>query len=229
LLVKELTQKKEKVAENKIDVILNGIDTAPFLNNKPDLDLKRKLNIPESSKVVGIIANFRPMKHHYAFVKASAEILKTRSDVEFILVGGEGGQLRNKIEMLAQSLSISDKMHFVGVQKNVIPYLSIMNVGVNCSEGEGLSNAIMEYMVSGVPAVVSNGGGNPDLITHDVNGYVFKVDDHKSLASYTLQLLADSVTCERFTANAFKKIVKEMSLDAMLSKYENYYARLANV
>lgn len=225
-MVKELTERKELVSGVKVDVIYNGIDTDLFRDIRPDLGLKKRLQIPEGNKVVGIVANFRPMKHHYTFVKAANEILKTRKDVDFILVGT--GQLMEETERLAAELKISGSMRFVGPQKNVIPYLSIMDVGVNCSEGEGLSNAIMEYMAAGVPAVVSNAGGNPDLITHNVNGYVFDLDDHGALASLILKLLDDKATSERFVRNALEKVREEMSLHAMLAKYEGFYKRLAN-
>jgi len=225
-MVKELTESKELVSGGKVAVIYNGINTDLFVNMKPDLSFKKKLRIPERNKVVGIVANFRPMKHHYTFIRAAAEILKTRKDVDFILVGT--GQLREDTERLAASLDISERVHFAGPQNNVRPYLSIMDAGVNCSEGEGLSNAVMEYMAAGVPAVVSNAGGNPDLITHDVNGYVFELDDHRSLASFILRLLDDKATRDRFTKNALEKIRREMSLTAILSEYENFYQRLVN-
>jgi glycosyltransferase involved in cell wall biosynthesis len=225
-MVKELTERKELVSGAKVDVIYNGIDTDLFRDIRPRSGVKKTLNIPDRNRVVGIVANFRPMKHHYTFVKAANEILKTRKDVDFLLVGT--GQLKEETERLAAELKISGSMHFAGPQQNVIPYLSIMDVGVNCSEGEGLSNAVMEYMAAGVPAVVSNAGGNPDLITHNVNGYVFDLDDHGALASFILKLLDDKAACERFKSNALEKVREEMSLDAMLAKYEEIYKRLAN-
>lgn len=225
-MVKELTERKELVSGGKVDVIYNGIDTGLFRDILPDLGLKKKLGIPLENRVVGIVANFRPMKHHYTFVKAANEILKTRKDVDFVLVGT--GQLKEETERLAAGLKISERMHFAGPQKNVRPYLSIMDVGVNCSEGEGLSNAVMEYMAAGVPAVVSNAGGNPDLITHEVNGYVFPLDDHAALASFILRLLDDKTAGERFARSALEKVRKEMSLEAMIAKYEGFYKRLAN-
>jgi len=225
-MVKELTERKELVSGAKVDVIYNGIDTDLFRNIKPDKALKKRLGIPEGNRVVGIVANFRPMKHHFTFVKAAAGILKKRRDIDFVLVGT--GQLKEETERLAAGLGVSGSMHFAGPQDDVIPYLSIMDVGVNCSEGEGLSNAIMEYMAAGVPCVVSNGGGNPDLITHDVNGFVFDVDDHAALAGYILRLLDDEEARGRFVGNALKKVKSEMSLKAILARYEDYYQGLVN-
>lgn len=224
--VKELTIKMEKAADDKVGVIYNGIDPAAYRCIERDAKLKASLNIPDGNLVAGIVANFRPMKHHHTFLRAAREVLDARKDVTFILIGR--GPLKDAMEKLAAELRISRDVIFLGSQREVLPYLSIMDVGVNCSEGEGLSNAIMEYMCAGVPCVVSRAGGNTDLIQDGVNGYTFEIDDYKALAAVLLRLFADAGARARFTAEAKVKIEREMSLGVILSKYEELYTRLAN-
>lgn len=223
--VKELTEKKENTNNGKIEVIYNGIDISVFKNLKRDSSLRKSLNIPDNDKVVGIVANFRPMKHHYTFIKAANEILKVRNDIKFILIGA--GPMKEDTEKLGHSLGISNKLHFMGSVKASV-FLPIIDVGVNCSQGEGLSNAVMEYMTAGIPCVVSNAGGNPDLITNNINGYTFELDDYKTLAALILKLIDDEDARKRFIKNAREKIEREMSLETMLSKYETLYEQMAN-
>jgi glycosyltransferase involved in cell wall biosynthesis len=223
--VKALTKSREHAGNGQVEVILNGIDTSGFYNIKKDIALKARLNIPSHDRVVGIVANFRPMKHHTTLIKAAGEISAVRKDVSFVLVGT--GIMRSELESLGASLNIAHKLVFTGPQADIVPYLSIMDVGVNCSEREGLSNAVMEYMAAGIPCVVSNAGGNTDLITHDVNGYLFALDDYKSLANLTIKLLNDQQTVRKFSKNSREKIENEMSLESMLSQYDGLYRRLA--
>jgi glycosyltransferase involved in cell wall biosynthesis len=229
--VEELTKQKEKVNGKKLRVIYNGINSDSFKNLKKNQDLKRQLSIPESNKVVGIVANFRPMKHHHIFIKAAKEILSKRNDVSFILVGAgsDPGSTKEDNEKLARSLDISEHVRFVGPQKQIAPYLSIMDIGVNCSAGEGLSNAIMEYMAAGVPCIVSYAGGNPDLITNNVEGFTFELDNYLALADLTLRLLNDDATRKRFIDNAARKIEETMSTSAMLSNYESLYREIVGL
>lgn len=222
--VKELTISREQAWSDRLGVIYNGIDTSFGRDLERDRALKTKLGIPEGDLVAGIVANFRPMKHHHTFVWAAAEVLKKRTDVTFILIGA--GPLREEAERLAGELGVKKKLLFLGPQKQILPYLSIMDIGVNCSEGEGLSNAVMEYMSAGVPCVVSQAGGNPDLIQDGVNGFTFKIDDHKALASSMLRLFEDAGARAAFTAAARRKIDTEMSLGVILSKYEDLYSGL---
>ncbi|MBI5586785.1 MAG: glycosyltransferase [Deltaproteobacteria bacterium] len=224
--VKELTMEKEGVDSSRIEVFLNGIDTSRFENVRPERALKKSLGIADGNRVVGIVANFRPMKHHTTFLMAAREMLRQRDDVTFLLIGT--GPLKEEMERLSRTLGIAESVRFTNSQKDVIPYLSIMDVGVNCSEGEGLSNAIMEYMSAGVPCVVSEAGGNTDLITNGYNGYTFKIDDHKTLASLILELFDDDAKRELFARNALDTIKNKMSLEVILSKYENFYKSLVN-
>jgi glycosyltransferase involved in cell wall biosynthesis len=225
-MVEKLTVIKENVKEENIKVIYNGIDTKLFKITERDHLLKSKLNIPSDHKIAGIVANFRPMKRQFTFIRAAHEILRTRRDVSFLLIGR--GPLQEEIERLAQTLKVDRHIYFAGVQTEILPFLSILDVGVNCSDGEGLSNAVMEYMAAGVPCVVSNAGGNPDLITHEVNGCVFELDDYKTLARLILKLMDDSKMSQQFARNAKEKIEKEMRLDVILSKYERFYQTLVN-
>jgi len=210
-------------------VIYNGIDPGPFTRSQPDRSLRRELGIPDGHKLVGIVANFRPMKRHVTLVRAAREILDRRRDVAFVLIGQNvthDGQ-QQVLEELAASLGVRDHFHFVGARPDVARYLSIMDIGVNCSVGEGFSNAIMEYMAAGVACVVSDGGGNPDLIKSDVHGLVFPVDDHGALARHILRLLAEPDTRSRLVENARRRIDLELSIPAMLAHHENLYRRIA--
>jgi glycosyltransferase involved in cell wall biosynthesis len=226
--VRKLTARVEKFGEDRIEVISNGIDLGAFSDLRRDDALKQSLGIPARSRVVGIVANFRPMKRHETFLRAARVVLQQREDVDFVLLGEaslEGRQ--EQLEALAQSLGVRERLHFVGRRPEVLRYLSFMDIGVNCSQGEGLSNAVMEYMAAGVPCVVSDSGGNPDLISPDIHGAVFELDDHEGLAAEILRLLDDPVQCKRYVANARRRIETEMSLPAMLEAYERFYARLA--
>lgn len=226
-VVRDLTIEKEGAAPSKVHVLYNGIDVEMFRDLRPDRSLKSSLGIPHEDKVIGIIANFRPMKHHHIFLKAASEALSRHRGLSFLLVGS--GPLKDEMVALTRTLGIEQKTHFVGLQTDVRPHLSIIDIGVNCSEREGLSNAVMEYMCAGIPCIVSRAGGNQDLITHDVNGYTFELDDHQGLADLIIRLLGDSAKREAFTVKALEKIKKEMSLETMLSTHVKFYKSLANV
>jgi glycosyltransferase involved in cell wall biosynthesis len=229
--VKDLVVRAERMPPEKVEVIHNGIDLAGYRGLAPDATLKARIGIPATHKVVGIVANFRPMKRHLTLVRAAGVILRARTDVDFVFIGttatdGAGACLRTEAEDLARALGIDPRVHFVGEQSDVRPYLSIMDIGVNCSEGEGLSNAIMEYMAAGIACVVSDSGGNPDLVQDGHTGRLFALGDHEVLAQTVLELLSNDALRERYSAAAYRRLEREMSTEAMLRRYQEFYCRL---
>lgn len=227
--VKRLTERLEGVPGKKIDVVYNGIDVRAFARKPPHLELKRSLGIAEHHKVVGLIANYRPMKKQDTLVRAAELIVRRRDDISFVLVGRDAapGEPRKAVQELAAQLGLQDRVRFAHADGNVADFLSILDVGVNCSEGEGLSNAIMEYMLYGIPCVVSTGGGNPDLIEDKVSGRTFAVGDHATLAESILDVLGDAAARDRYTHKAAQRVREDMSMETMVEHFSSIYLRAA--
>jgi glycosyltransferase involved in cell wall biosynthesis len=225
--VARLVCREEKFPADRIDVIYNGIEiAAEAISLEEKNDVKRDIGIASGKKVIGILAGLRPMKHHETFLKAAKLVAEKRSDVEFVIIGD--GSRRSHLEEMAGRLGLSDVVHFLGWRKDIPRVLSLIDVGVNCSANEGLSNAIMEYMVYGVSCVVSRAGGNEELIEHQVNGYTFPLDDYMTLSEYIFDLLEDDQKRREFIGKSRKRIEEEFNLERMIEQYETYFRNLLN-
>lgn len=229
--VKRLTGEREKYPFQKIKIIYNGIEFSNDLRknekiNENRMDLREILGISPDQKLIGIVAGLRPMKKHETFLKAAKIVLEKRKDVHFLIVGD--GPRRQELENLVKDLHISSNVHFLGWKENVSDVLLNFDIGVNCSANEGLSNAIMEYMAHGVPCVVSDAGGNPELIKNGVNGFLFKLGDWRQLAEKIQILLDNSELRQQFTERSINIILNEFSVKKMISCYENYFEEIVN-
>ena len=229
--VKRLTVEVERVPARRIEVIYNGIEVKSHRRSAPDLEFKRQLGIALEDRVVGIVGNFRPMKRHQTFVRAADRILKRRSGVSFLLIGADPHQGGPKTEMqkLVGTLGIGAKVRFSEAHGNIREHLSIIDVAVNCSEREGLSNAVMEYMCSGIPCVVSSSGGNPDLVQDGVTGLTFPLDDDACLAEKIERLLDDPQESGKLATAAYEDMLTRMDLQQMLRHFETFYRNTAGV
>ena len=224
-VIRELTSREERFDAAKIDVIYNGVDIDnPLPDERQTSALRAKLAIPGEAPVIGIVGGLKPMKRHATFLRMARRVIDVMGDAHFIIVGD--GPLRPSLEAEAAGLGVTDRVHFVGSQTNVIPYLSLFTVAVNCSANEGLSNAIMEYMAYGIPCVVSDAGGNPELIKHDVNGYTFKLDDDEELSRMVLGLLDDDKKMRAFIKKSRERILSELTTEKMIEHYEQYFASM---
>jgi glycosyltransferase involved in cell wall biosynthesis len=220
--VRDLTAKEEGFEKSGIDVIYNGINMIGQLPDEAEKRaLKVRLGIPEGVPVVGIVAGLKPMKRHVTFIKAARIVLKTNPNVHFLIVGD--GALRGSLEAFTHDFGIIGSVHFAGTQENVVPFLGILDLGINCSANEGLSNAIMEYMAYGVPCIASNAGGNTELIENDVNGNIFELDNEKELSDRINQLLFDSKKKKEFSVKSKEIIQKKFTLEKMVDEYNRYF------
>lgn len=229
--VREMTERVEGFPQDRIEVILNGIDLERAARLPPRQDLRESLGIPAGDTVVALVANYRPMKRHLTLVEAAAQILKARPNVSFLLVGGDytpGEPIKTKVKALAAELGIGHKFFYArAAQGETKQYLSFVDIGVNCSQGEGISNAIMEYMAARIPVVAAASGGNPDLVLNGRTGLLFELGRADQLAQGVLSLLEKPALAADLSARAYEDLHTRMSIPGMVAQFSDFYRRLA--
>ena len=226
--VKELTVRVEGFPEERVAVIYNGVEIERFQAVPRNDALKAALRIPAHHKVLTLVGNIRPIKRHDTLIAAGRELMLSHPDVSLLFVGKDNGNQAEVMALVAQ-FGMESHVFFAHAEGNVNDYLALTDIGVNCSESEGLSNAVIEYMAAGVPCVVSNGGGNLDLIVDGVNGLNFAVGDHRLLASQLARFLDDAQLRARCVEAARQKVQTQMSLPAMLDQFGRFYRALGVV
>ena len=108
-----------------------------------------------------------------------------------------------------------------------MPTISAADICVLCSETEGLSNAVMEYMAAGKPTICTNVGGNVELVVDGETGYLVPVGDATSMANAIVALLSDSERAQEFGQRARRRAIELFSLHRMIEQHEMLYTRLA--
>jgi glycosyltransferase involved in cell wall biosynthesis len=215
----------EGVPAEKIDVIYNGIDTKPFDKGAPRAQSRAKFNIADNSPVVGIVANLnREVKRVDLFIEAADIVMRKFPTAKF-LVAGEG-RLRSTLEEKSRSASLNGAVQFLGPEKDIPSLLSALDVAVNCSDSEGLSNAVIEYMAAGLPAVVSNVPGNCELVTDGIEGLHFSAGDAPALADRIKFLLSNSQEAAQMGQRGREKVGRRLSSEVMIQQHMDYYSRL---
>ncbi len=178
------------VNEQKINVVLNGVEPLKPYTETQINETKLKYGIPEGYKCAAIVARLNEVKGHKYFVDAALKLKQEGIKAKFLIAGT--GDMANKIRQQIQENGLEDDVIMLGFLDNVEPLMNIIDVQVNCSFGtEATSLSLLEGMSLGKPAVVSDFGGNPGVITHGVNGYIFPTHDAKTLAEQLKVLFCD--------------------------------------
>lgn len=184
----------EGVPASRIQLLPNAIDCRRFApaSSQERAELRKQLGLPANSTVFVAVANLRPVKSPGTLVEAAALLLRRHSDVYFVLVGS--GPLREVLTARARELRIAEALRFLGEQPEVAPYVRAADAGVLSSLSEGSSNALLEYMAAGLPVVVSDVGGNREL----VDGLFFKPGNAEEFAEKMKYLIDNPQEAEAF-------------------------------
>ncbi len=227
IAIKKNISRAEKIPLDKIDVIYNGIQLDCYRAGTDAKErLRKELNIPADHIVVGCIANLnRKVKRVDRFIRAASLVSRSAKKVSFLIIGD--GYLRDELTRLADELNIGDKTVFTGLRNDIPALLRTIDIGVLTSDSEGISNSILEYMAAGLPAVVTDVGGNPELIEDNHEGFLVPPERIEAIADSVLKLVNDQKLRQTFGRNGMQKAYSEFSLENMVQKTENYYYNLA--
>ncbi|MEL6447896.1 MAG: glycosyltransferase [Pseudomonadota bacterium] len=171
---------------------------------------------------IGIVANIRPIKRIQDAVHAIADLRASGRDVVLRVVGG--GDSR-PLRELSDQLGVTDRVEFVGASDQVAAEISCFDAAVLCSESEGLSNAIMEYMQAGLPVVATDTGGNAELVTDGETGFLYPVGDVQQLVDRLQRLVDDHALGAQFGAAGERKVREQYSVVHIARAHAEMYRR----
>lgn len=210
------------IDEKKIHVIINGSCPLRRLGESEKAELRKSLGIKEKTKILVLCARLEAYKGHVWFFEAVKHLLQYRRDIRVLLLGS--GAMEKSLKDLCAEYGISDKVIFLGFVADVAPYMNIADVNINCSIGtETSSLALSEGMSLGLPAVVSDYGGNPYMVRHGVNGYVCRCGDSKGFANYIRTLLEDEGRYRELSGEARLRFENELNAQSMTQKTNMLY------
>ncbi|GAB6182726.1 glycosyltransferase family 4 protein [Thermodesulfovibrio hydrogeniphilus] len=198
----------------------NPINTNIF---KPfDKERSRELwNLPKDKKLVlfgAIGATSDPRKGFNQLTEALQKLNKNLN-IELVVFGSRKPQ---------NAPDFGFKTHYIGLLHDDISLVTLYNavdVTVVPSLQENLSNTIMESLACGVPVVAFDGGGNSDMIEHQLNGYLAKPFESEDLAD-GIKWVLNAPNYKELCKNAREKVVREFDSKLVAEKYIKLYREL---
>jgi len=206
---------------NRIKVINNGVD---FSKMNPDIDRAEKrheLGISESCRIIGTAARLEEIKNIPMMLRAFKLALVEMPDT-CLMIAGDGSQTE-KSKTLAGELGIHNSVKFIGLRYDMPEIYRLMDVFLLTSFTEGISVTLIEAMASGVPGVVTDVGGNPEVVVDGVSGFLVPLDEDALLAERVVGLLSNPVLAGQIGSNARKRAVDQFSFDTMMVAYRTLY------
>lgn len=205
----------------QIAVVYNGIEPIAIPTAEEKAALLQSYGGKDGEKAVGMVARLEEVKDHETFLLAAQNVLETRKDVRFYIVGD--GSLRDELERRVYELGISSNVTFTGFVKDVEKIEAALDIAVITSKAEALCLSIIESNIAGVPAVGTDSGGVREVIKHGETGYLVSVGDSDRLAERIEELLADDAKRKAFGEHAKKRAESMFMADQMTQRIEKLY------
>jgi glycosyltransferase involved in cell wall biosynthesis len=216
---------KAGVPAERVAVIRSGTDLSRFAPRRATDAQKKALGVPSGVPLIGKIANASPWKGQASLLEA-AKLLKARgAKAHFVLAGRDTDGPWVK-EIVARH-GLQDSVTLLGFRTDVPDILSTLDVSVNAAvKGEGLSGALRESLLMGVPVVASDIAGNRELLQGGKGGWLYKTDDAPALAERLDWVLSHREEAAA-TVKAWQDEAKEgFTLDQTIARTDALYREL---
>jgi glycosyltransferase involved in cell wall biosynthesis len=200
-----------------IDVIPNGVDLERFKPAETDnkSDTLRLLTVGRLSvtKRVEILIDAVEALHSHG------------RKVRFRIVGG--GQMQHSLKQIVSEKNLGDIIELTGrIDPEDMPQVyrqSDIFISASCTEG--MSNAMLEAMASGLPLITTRCEGADELIAD--NGIIVNNPDARDIADAIKKLADDRLTYKKM-ALAARKQAEKFTWKKVASQYIELYHKISN-
>jgi sugar transferase (PEP-CTERM/EpsH1 system associated) len=219
------------VPRRKLRRICNGVDTVRF---RPGNRARWRANLPFAAGdrlLVGTLGRMVAEKDQLTLARAFVRLVQQtdRGDERLGLVMLGDGALRGRILAELKAAGLGSISWLPGSRNDASDYLRALDVFVLPSLTEGISNALLEAMASGLPAVVTAVGGNSELVADADTGFLVPRGDPPAMCAALARYVDDGGLRTAHGIAARRRAEALFSLDRMVQAYRELYREMLQV
>ena len=155
----------------KVKVIRNGVSISEFAPSADHRsEVRAKLGFSPDEFILVCVARLSEQKRIDILLEALARVAREGVACKCIILGD--GPLKDQLIAQAESIGLSGRVFFEGFHEDVRPYLQAGSAFILTSDTEGLPLSILEAIACGLPSIVTNVGGNAEIIIDRVHGLI---------------------------------------------------------
>ena len=206
----------------KVDVIYNAVDWAQLQAPIGRDEFRKSIGVPVDAMAAGIIARLTEQKAHRVLFEAMAR--PELASLHLVVVGD--GELRNDLRLLAESLGIWKRVHFLGARRDLGNILGAIDIFTMPSYWEGLPLSMVLAMGAGLPVVASRVAGIPEVVHDQVSGVLVEAGNSEQLARALASLTSDAALRARLGDAARAFVIPRFGVDGYVDAIASLYDRL---
>jgi glycosyltransferase involved in cell wall biosynthesis len=200
--------------ENRIEVILNGVDLEEFYP-LDTLDLKKKLEIIGVSADETYALFVGDIRSNRKNLDSVLKAMLTVPNLHLLVAGSVEG---SSYPSLVQDLDLTSRVHFMGFRKDISEIMQVCDFFVFPSRYEACTLALLEAMASGLPIITATSAGGSEIVTPDCGFVLDNPEDLDSL-SKAMRTLTDNSALRVHMGKNARVVAEQQSWRITARKY----------
>ena len=226
--MREEIQRVFQTPADKIDVIYNGIRPEKKHHGEQFDRIKfRRRFANDKEKIIYYVGRMTYEKGIFVLLDAAPKIIAELGHIaKFIIIGGGN---TNRLKHQARSLGIWEQCYFTGFMSDadLDKFQTIADCAVFPSLYEPFGIVALESFAAGVPVVVSDTGGLPEVVQHNYTGIVTRANDSDSLTQGILTVLQNPQYAKYLTDNAYQSLAERFNWKDLAKQTVAVYHQVA--
>ncbi|GAB1260692.1 glycosyltransferase family 4 protein [Aurantivibrio plasticivorans] len=220
----EIIKHNFSVRSEHIAVIENGVDTTQFQSkaigspeNKQFID-----GCADDDFIFMMVGRLAPVKNHVRALHAFRKIVSEHPQAKLVIVGR--GSVEAQLQLLIDEMELTKQVRLLGFRSDVPELLKRCDVFLMPSVRESFGMALSEAMLSGVPAITSEGTGTQVLVPDNRYGYLVDPNSIESIYGAMKETInADEGVLQEKARLGRERILENFTSEKMADKYEQLY------
>ncbi|MEW6428235.1 MAG: glycosyltransferase [Thermodesulfobacteriota bacterium] len=217
----------EGLALSRIEVVYNGTSPLPGISAEERNRLRQEFGFTEKDLIFGTVGRFDPIKNLPLFLRGFSAIKGRYPEAKGFFVGN--GPDFAEVQSVIRDSSLEQDVILTGYRADAARLIQIMDVFVLCSFSEGTSMALLEAMAAGVPAIVTQVGGNPEIVLAGETGWQIPSDDDAAMAAAMADAMTDASLRKKMGEKARERFESFFTFDRMLASYGVIYQEMLDI
>jgi glycosyltransferase involved in cell wall biosynthesis len=217
------------IPSNRGSVVYNVVDLADF---SPDFDatsVRSEFGWTAQERLVGVIGRLDWWKGHEYFLEAVAQVVHQVPNLRGLIVGEPEDTPLNReyyqrLQSLARTLDLEDKIVFTGFRSDVPRILSALDVVVlSSSTPEPFGRVVIEGMAAGKPVVATAAGGVLEIIENGSNGLLVPCKNSQAMAQAILWFLSNQEKAAQIGSQARQFVAEKFAVERHVAQVQGIY------
>jgi len=219
---REFCIRARKLSPERVKKVYLGAPLDEFAPFSPEArrEAREKLGFGPNEKIVGTVTRLMESKGNRYLVEAASILARKRNDVRVVVVGE--GPLRSELEAQARDAGASERVTFLGFQRDVAQAFAAFDVAVFPSLWEGTPLTVFEAMAMKKPLVATSVDGLRDVLCDDENALLVPPKDASALSRALERVLDEADLASRLSESALQTS-RRFDIRIFVHKMERLY------